>query len=353
MEQFTAQDRRVHASDAPMRVVSNTTRGLNWVATHPPPILSRDAKVRLAFLDWHRAHAGNVSRTCRHFGISRPTFYRWYERYRPDALTTLEDRAHCPKRRRQPSWTLDQLAAVRALRERYPRWGKDKLAVLLRRDGVLLSVSMVGRILAHLKRRGQLREPKRAISARSRPSRRPYAVRKPREYVVQAPGDLVQIDTLDVRPWPGTVLKHFTARDVVARWDVVGLHHGATARTAAAFVERLAAEMPFPVRAVQVDGGSEFMAEFEETCQRLGLRLFVLPPRSPKLNGSVERAQRTHTEEFYEVTDAEPTPAALRTELALWNTTYNTIRPHQALGYLTPLEYVTAWKQTQARKEAV
>ncbi|MCD6453191.1 MAG: hypothetical protein J7K77_02775 [Dehalococcoidales bacterium] len=43
---------------------------------------------------------------------------------------------------------------------------------------------------------------------------------------------------------------------------------------------------------------------FEEECQRRGIKLFVLPPRSPKLNGHVERAQRTHTEEFYEVTDA-------------------------------------------------
>ncbi len=58
--------------------------------------------------------------------------------------------------------------------------------------------------------------------------------------------------------------------------------------------------MPFKIKAIQVDGGSEFMAQFEEACQQRRIRLFVLPPRSPKLNGSVERAQRTHTEEFYE-----------------------------------------------------
>ncbi|HKN33212.1 MAG TPA: hypothetical protein VJX16_08205, partial [Terriglobales bacterium] len=60
--------------------------------------------------------------------------------------------------------------------------------------------------------------------------------------------------------------------------------------------------MPFPIRALQVDGGSEFAADFEQACQQCGLRLFVLPPRSPKLNGAVVRAQRTHTEEFYQVT---------------------------------------------------
>jgi hypothetical protein len=52
---------------------------------------------------------------------------------------------------------------------------------------------------------------------------------------------------------------------------------------------------------MMVDGGSEFYLHFEEECQRRKIRLFVLPPKSPKLNGCVERARRTHTEEFYEV----------------------------------------------------
>ena len=61
--------------------------------------------------------------------------------------------------------------------------------------------------------------------------------------------------------------------------------------------------MPFAIRALQVDGGCEFAAEFEQACQQRGLRLFVpAPALSPQLNGSVERAQRTHTEEFYQVT---------------------------------------------------
>src|SRR5450759_5277010 len=58
--------------------------------------------------------------------------------------------------------------------------------------------------------------------------------------------------------------------------------------------------MPFKVRAISVDNGAEFMAEFEQACATRGIRLFVLPPRSPKLHGTVERANRTHTEECYE-----------------------------------------------------
>ena len=309
----------------------------------PAPDLSRIARARLRMLDWHREHGESVARTARHFGYSRPTVYRWLARFERSRLETLEDRSSRPARRRRPTWTLAQLTAVRHQRERYPRWGKDKLAVLLRRDGICLSVSMVGRILGRLRATGELREPiRRGISARRRAWRRPHAVRKPAGFAAARPGDLVQVDTLDVRPQPGLVLKQFTARDVVNRWDVLALRTTASARSAVAILDALAARMPFPLRAISVDNGSEFMAEFEATCAAREIALLTLPPRSPKLNGSVERANRTHTEEFYEVTDAEATLAELRPALLAWEATYNTIRPHQALGYLTPAEYLAS-----------
>jgi len=74
------------------------------------------------------------------------------------------------------------------------------------------------------------------------------------------------------------------------------------------------------------------------------------PPRSPKLNGCVERAQRTHTEEFYEVTDFSLAIPTRNQELRAWEHTYNTVRPHQALGYLTLQQFLVQWR-TQ-RKEA-
>jgi len=194
------------------------------------------------------------------------------------------------------------------LRGEYPRWVKDKLVVLLREKGVSFSASTVGRIIHILKERGVLKEPvPNHISARKRQRQRPYAVRKPKEYVARAPGDIVEVDTLDVRPLPGVILKHFTAHDVISRWDVVSVHSRASASTAAHFLDALESRMPFPVRAIQVDGGSEFEAIFEKECQRRDIKLFVLPPRSPKLNGGVERAHRTHTEEFYEVAESSLT----------------------------------------------
>jgi transposase InsO family protein len=313
------------------------------MAREAAPDLSRDARRRLAMLDWHRAHGGNVSRTARHFGVGRSTVYRWLRRFDRFHLETLEDRSPVPRRRRRSSWTIEHLRAVKAVRERYPRWGKDKLVVVLRRAGVRLSTSMVGRILARLRAAGDLREPvRRRMSVRTRRWPRPYAVRRPLDWTVDRPGDLVELDTVDVRPVPGRIWKQFTARDVISRWDTVELGRRATARAAADVLDRLAERMPFPVRAISIDNGSEFMAEFEAACQARAIRLFVLPPRSPKLHGTVERANRTHLEEFYEVADAEPSLVAFQAGLRAWEIVYNTIRPHQALGYLTPAEYLAS-----------
>lgn len=306
-----------------------------------PPDLSRTAAARLAMLDWHRAHGANVARTARHFGFSRPTVYRWLGRFEWHRLESLEDRPSRPVRRRRPTWTLVELRAVRRLRKRYPRWGKDKLAVLLRREGLRLSVSMIGRILVRLRATGELREPRgQRVSVRRRTWSRPHAVRLPAAWPIDRPGDLVELDTLDVRPLPGTAWKQFTARDRRSRWDVVELRRNATARTAADVLDALVARMPFPVRAISVDNGSEFMAEFEAACAERGIALLTLPPRSPKLHGTVERANRTHAEEFYEVTDAEPDLESFQAELRAWEETYNRVRPHQALGYLTPAEFL-------------
>ena len=312
--------------------------------------LSREAQKRLQWFDHYQAHGRNAALTCRYFGISRQTFYRWKRRYDPQALTTLEHRSHQPHRRRRPTWTAEQPERVRRLREQYPRWGKDKLAVLLRREGWAVSVSMVGRILTSLRQRGALTAPMLfRVKRRGGTAGRPWALRKPKDYAVEKPGDLVQLDTMDLRPSPNVVLKQFTAHDMISRWDVIEVHRRATSTAATLFLDTLQRRLPFPLRALQVDGGSEFAAVFEAGCRQRGLRLFVLPPRSPKLNGQVERANRTHTEEFYEVTPCSLSIAELNHELQAWERTYNTVRPHQALGYLTPAEFL-AQSQLQ-RKE--
>jgi putative transposase len=327
-----------------MRLVTPCTGPWLRLVQQPPPELSREAKGRLAWFRYYSTHGANASLTCRHFGISRSTFYYWQARWDPADLRTLERRSSRPHHGRSRTWTPEQVEAVQALREQYPRWGKDKLQRLLAQHGMALSVSMVGRILTALRARGALVEPPRRLTARAPHAPRPHATRKPKDYQPTAPGDLVQIDTLDVRPRAGHVLKQFSVIDVISRQCVLELASAATATLAVRALDALE-RLPFPVRAVQIDGGSEFRGAFEAACQARGLPLFVLPPRSPKLNGHVERSQRTHTEEFYECTPVAPTLPALRAALAVWETVYNAVRPHQALGYLTPQQFWEAYQR--------
>src|SRR6184192_3630157 len=120
--------------------------------------VSRPAQGRLQWMLFYYFNGRNAARTCRRFGISRQTFYRWKRRFDRHDLTTLEGRSHRPRNTRQPTWTTATAERVLALRKQYPCWGKDKLVVLLAREKLYVSVSMVGRILAALKRTGALHE---------------------------------------------------------------------------------------------------------------------------------------------------------------------------------------------------
>jgi transposase InsO family protein len=336
-----------------MRLVSYP-RSFFCVTRHAPVELSPKAQVRLRLLQARgRLCRGGVSwaEAARILGVSRASLYRWERRLEREGLRGLEERSRRPKRVRRPLWSEDLVGAVQRLREKYPRWGKETLAVLLKREGYPGSASTVGRILRQLKARGVLNEPPRGwVTVRKRRFRRPYAQRKPRGYAVEKAGDLVQVDTMDVRPLPGVVFKHFTARDMVSRWDVVQAHPRATGRAAAQFVDSLLARMPFRVRAIQVDGGSEFCGGFEQACARRKVQLFVLPPRSPKLNGRVERAHRTHAEEFYDLYTGPLNLSSINRHLRQWEAVYNTIRPHQSLDRRTPAEYLRRHHPGMARK---
>ena len=314
--------------------------------------LSKAGQQRLQWMLFYVFNGRNVAGTCRHFGIGRQTFYRWKRRFDRHDLSTLEGRSHRPKKVRQPTWSAALAERVLALRKQYPRWGKDKLVVLLRREKRSVSTSMVGRILADLKRRGVLHEPPKAAVLRQQRRKlrnRPWAVRKPKYWRIEQPGDLVEIDTKELRLRRGVILKHFSARDVVSRWDVVEVHGRATSLAAAHFLDTLLERLPFPPGALQVDGGSEFAAEFEQACQQKEIPLFVLPPKSPKLNAHVERSHRTHNEEFYQVHADSVEVVRLNQQLRRWEHTYNHIRPHQSLAYLTPLEFLRQWQRNHGK----
>lgn len=298
------------------------------------PSLSAEARFRLLCLE-HAART-SVREAARAFAVPVSTVYRWRKRFRPDDLTSLEPRSRRPHRTRRATWTADQERAALAVRERHPRLGKEPLRILLARQGHHLSASMVGRVLGSLRRRALLREPHAVRARRERPPR-PYATRVPADERAPAePGALIRLDTMHLRPLPGVERRQSTAVDAVSRVAVVGVRAGASAGTATAFLDELLARMPVPIRAIQVGGGSEFMAGFETACRDRGIALYVLPPRSPKLNGRVERLNGTARREFWECYDGELDLPTLQAALRAWEHQYNTVRPHQALGYRTP-----------------
>lgn len=331
-----------------MQILNKVVPGSMRLKRHTAE-LSKEAQRRVKWFDYYYSHDNNARLTCRYFGISPQTFYRWKRRYDPKQLTSLESLSCRPRHTRQPTWPSELAVMVLKLREENPRWGKEKLADLLQDKGCHVSVSMVGRIIKRLKDKGILVEPPLTyVSAAKRQRKRPYAIRKPKDHKVVKAGDLVQLDTLDVRPLPGVVFKHFTAHDTLSKWNVINVFHSATATNAASFLDMVEQRMPFPVKAIQVDGGAEFEAVFEEKCRQRGIKLFVLPPRSPKLNGGVERAHRTHTEEFYEITDSDFSINDLRAKLLNWELRYNTVRPHQSLKYMTPYEFLQQYNYQEA-----
>ena len=308
---------------------------------HDEAARRRDAVVR-----WRRARADglNVEQAARAVGVARSTLYRWEK----DA----ELKSRRPRRPRKPEWSRELARAVEASRADNPMWGKRKIAVLLRREGFMTSVSTVGRILAALVRRGAvtpvplLRRRPAARRFRLTAEQR-YARRLPKGRRASRPGELVQIDTLFVNVRPDKPIKHFTAYDPVAKWTLGRVAGRASAASAKAMLDKLIAEAPFPVRGIQVDGGSEFRAEFETECRTRKLELFVLPPKRPDLNGCVERAQSTWRYEFYACYDLPHRLNKLQAHVDAFAQKFNHQRPHDALGGLTPAEYL----QTLSRED--
>jgi transposase InsO family protein len=268
-------------------------------------------------------------------GVPRANLYRWEKQ--PQA------RSRRPKRVRAKSWTPSLVMAVERLRLDYPMWGRAKIGPLVRAEGFKTSDATVGRILAHLASRGVVQKVpalrKRSHARRWTPKRR-FAVRLPKNLKAEAPGHIAQLDTVYITLAPGKSVKHFTAYDPAAKWTVGQAFNRATAKSAALFLDKVLRDMPVKPKAIQVDGGSEFMAEFEEACQAKGITLFVLPPRSPKLNGAVERCNGAWRYEFYETYDLPASVEALNPILDSFQHLYNHHRPHGALEGLTPKQYL-------------
>jgi transposase len=111
--------------------------------------LARMAKRRLAILHHAEEITGNVSLTCRYYGISRQCFYTWKRRYDAHGLDGLRDRSHRPQI--SPNATRTEVVGkIIYLRQHY-HLGPAKTAMYLRRyHDITISPSGVWRILKRL-----------------------------------------------------------------------------------------------------------------------------------------------------------------------------------------------------------
>ena len=109
-------------------------------------------------------------------------------------------------------------------------------------------------------------------------------------------GERLQIDHMTARK-NGVTVKHFQAWDRRSKFIYAQVYSNAKSATAKKFLQELLAQLPFSLHSLQVDGGSEFMGEFEQACSDLKLELMVLPPAKPQYNGGVERGNRIFREE--------------------------------------------------------
>ncbi|MDP4007519.1 MAG: DDE-type integrase/transposase/recombinase [bacterium] len=301
--------------------------------------LTEQAKQRIRVFDWWRAHGKNSSLAARHFGLGRMTLYRWLQRFQKQGITGFNEYSRRPRNLRGATTPWDVTKRTVELRLQYPAWSKHKIRSLLQREGMMTSVSTVGRIL---KRKGLI--DKKKSQKRRRAALHPRA-RFPRGLRVCEAGDMIQIDTKYIMLPGGKKYYQFTAIDVLSKQRVLRVYPSQSSRNGVLFLGECLASFPFLVKAIQTDNGAPFLKEFEKRCQELGLPHYFTYPRSPKQNSYVEISHGADEREFYQQGNTYLFLETMRAKLKEWEVTWNTVRPHASLNYLTPQEYLEKLKQ--------
>ncbi|MBI5794209.1 transposase [Candidatus Uhrbacteria bacterium] len=295
--------------------------------------LTEQAKRRLRIIDWHRAHGGNQSLTARHFGMGRMTLFRWLGRFAERGAIGLNEQSRKPKRVRQPITPWPIVARTAALRKAYPAWSKYKLAAMLKREGIFISASTVGRIF----QRRRLID--RKVSRKRRKSALRQKLRFPNGLRIHYEGQLIQMDTKYIMLPGGRKFFQFTAIDVLSKRRVLRVYSSQSSRNGARFLEECMASFPYQIEAIQTDNGAPFQKEFERACKARSITQYFIHPRMPKENTYVERSHGADESEFYQQGNVSELLPVMQRRIRAWEETWNTIRPHESLGQLTPEEY--------------
>ena len=166
-------------------------------------------------------------------------------------------------------------------------------------------------------------------------------------YEKPQPGHRLQLDVKFLERIPGTRrrLYQFTAIDDCTRIRVLKVYDACNQRTAIQFIDEVLRRLPFRVHVVQTDNGAEFQSQFHWHLETQDIRHVYIRPRTPHLNGKVERSHRVDDQEFYQLLDQDGITDDIHLfneKLREWEDYYNYHRPHGALGGQTPYERLLA-----------
>lgn len=275
-------------------------------------------RARLAWVK-HYEQSKDAGLTCLRCGISRPTLRKWWRRYQQGGEACLGSqsrrRHNLPESKVKPADT----ELVLGLRKKRRLGPKGIQSELKRLHQTHFSTATIWRILA-----------RHGVSQSVRPCRKPKTIKR---YSRPVPGDRVQIDNCKI----SKKLYQFTAVDDCTRLRVLRLYESRNAESAADFVDQILAEFPFPVQRIQTDRGGEFISEaFQNKLRDKQIRFRPIKPRSPHLNGKVERSQQTDRVEFWASIEKDLPPEARQLALAQWQQHYNENRTHSSLAGKTP-----------------
>lgn len=254
-------------------------------------------------------------------GRHRATIYRWLqgiERYGLEGFVQRQRNAKKGRRVRKVHPYVVQ--RVLTLRREYRDCCGQKIAHLLRQEGILLSVSTVYRILNKYLR--PLRKHTR--TARGQPAQRGYYA-----------GEVVQMDTLALG-----ALYAFTAIDTYTKQAVVVIRPGLTAEDGRLALEEVARRLG-PIRVLQTDGGSEFEKDFAAAVPLYAQEHVIARPYRKNDQAFIECFNGTLRREEFGRTPFKASDLALAQQRAdAFLDYYHHRRPHLALGMKTPAQFI-------------
>ncbi|MCD8176559.1 MAG: IS481 family transposase [Tannerellaceae bacterium] len=260
---------------------------------------------------------GSISKAALRCGIARSTLYRWVKRYEKEGLSGLSDKSKRPKKLAKNKITNEIEDLILNLRKDR-NWGAQRISIYLLRKNISLSTMTVWRVLSRHQVAPVVKRRKKADYIR---------------YNKELPGERVQLDVTKLR----NQAYQFTAIDDCTRMKVIRIYPNKKAENTIHFLGEILDTFPFPIWRIQTDWGTEFFNDaFQEELHQHFIKFRPIKPRTPHLNGKVERTQQTDKVEFWSLLDLSDTSLDLDKLAIEWQNFYNRKRPHSALSGKTP-----------------